>query len=367
MNIPERFQKLFKAALILLIIVLSAYLLKAGAPFFIPVAFGALLAMLLLPISLWLEKKGVNKALATILSMLVLVGSFALIVYFISFQISDLAQNSSQFEKQISEKYRQAQQYISTTLGIPPQKQDQMIKDQQSSSGGKMSAMITGLMNGIGGMLTNLILVLVYIFLFMYFRHYLKRFVLRIVPAGQADNAKDIMEKSQKVTQKYLTGLALMIVSLWIMYGIGFSIVGVKSALFFAILCGLLEIVPFIGNLIGNGLAIIVSLMQGGDMNVVIGILITYAVVQFFQSYILEPLVVGREVNINPLFTILSLVAAEMIWGIPGMILAIPVMGVAKIICDHIEPLRPYGELIGEDKKEDSGMIRKVKQLFKRK
>jgi predicted PurR-regulated permease PerM len=95
----------------------------------------------------------------------------------------------------------------------------------------------------------------------------------------------------------------------------------------------------------------------------VIGVLVTYGLVQFFQSYVLEPLVVGAEVNINPLFTIVGLVAGEMIWGIPGMILAIPLMGVVKIICDHIEPLQLYGQLIGSDKKKGSEFKKKIKSF----
>ena len=89
----------------------------------------------------------------------------------------------------------------------------------------------------------------------------------------------------------------------------------------------------------------------------ILGVLITYATVQFIQTYLLEPLVVGRGVNINPLFTIAGIVAGELVWGVPGMILAIPLMGIAKIICDHIEPLKPYGFLIGEEKKSKTGVI----------
>jgi predicted PurR-regulated permease PerM len=74
-------------------------------------------------------------------------------------------------------------------------------------------------------------------------------------------------------------------------------------------------------------------------------------VVQFLQTYILEPLVVGREVNINPLFTIVALVTGEMIWGIPGLVLALPLLGILKIICEHVEPLHPYAYLIGGEKK----------------
>jgi predicted PurR-regulated permease PerM len=85
--------------------------------------------------------------------------------------------------------------------------------------------------------------------------------------------------------------------------------------------------------------------------------------VQFIQTYVLEPLVVGAEVNINPLFTIMGLVAGEVLWGIPGLVLAIPLLGIAKIVCDHVEPLKPYGDLIGQEKKE-SGLKKKTKAFF---
>lgn len=75
----------------------------------------------------------------------------------------------------------------------------------------------------------------------------------------------------------------------------------------------------------------------------------------------------GAEVNIHPMFTIIGIVAGEMVWGIPGMVLAIPLMGITKIVCDHVEPLKPFGFLIGEEKKpKDSGFVDKLKGLFKR-
>lgn len=354
-------QKLIRAAIILLILVLTALILKFGKPFLVPLTFAGLFAMLLLPITVWLEKKKIHKAIATFLSVLVLVAFFAAIISFVWWQVSDLAQNTTKIEQQVSEKYQQIREYISTTLGVSEQKQDAMMKKQQESSGGKVSSMVTGIVTGIGSFLTNTLLVLVYIFLLIYFRGHIKRFILRWVKEPDKENAREVIHSAQKVTQKYLTGMALMIIGLWIMYGIGFTIAGVKNALFFAVLCGLLEIVPFVGNLIGNVLTILMSVIQGGDSNVIIGILITYATVQFIQSYILEPLVVGAEVNINPLFTIIGLIAGELVWGIPGMVVAIPILGVTKIICDHIDSLRPIGELIGEDKKEDSGFKKKMK------
>ena len=98
-----------------------------------------------------------------------------------------------------------------------------------------------------------------------------------------------------------------------------------------------------------------------------IGIVITYVVVQFIQGWVLEPLILGPQVKINPLFTILALVLGELLWGISGIILAIPITAIFKIICDHIEPLKPYGFLIGEinDGKKEGKFIKKIKNNFR--
>jgi len=142
------------------------------------------------------------------------------------------------------------------------------------------------------------------------------------------------------------------------MYSVGFSIVGLTGAIFFAILCGIFEIVPFIGNLIGNLVAILAVLAQGGDAAMVLGILAVYLTVQFLQSYILGPLVVGQRVNINPLFTIMALVVGELLWGIAGMAMAIPLLGIVKIVCDNVPELYAYGMLIGPAKpRKDSTRV----------
>ena len=78
------------------------------------------------------------------------------------------------------------------------------------------------------------------------------------------------------------------------------------------------------------------------------GIIVVYGIVQLIQGWLLEPLILGPQVKINPLFTIIVLVLGQLLWGIPGIILAIPLTAILKIICDHIEPLKPYGFLIGE-------------------
>jgi len=349
----------------LLFFILSAVILYYARKFLIPIAFGLLFAMLFTPLSAKFEGMGINRAGAALLCILVFLGVITGVIMLLSWQVSDLSEDVSQMQQKLSTLWAQTQQWIVEKFDITIEKQQQLIKEQQSSGGGGAGRMAATFASSIFSTLVNFILVLVYIFLFMYYRRRIKDSIVKLVPAGEKENTTKIVRDASKVSQQYLFGLGSMIVILWIMYGIGFSIVGVKSAILFAIICGLLEIVPFIGNLTGTSLTLLMVLSQGGNAQMVIGVVVTYMLVQFIQTYILEPLVVGAKVNINPLFTILILVGAEMVWGIPGMVLAIPIMGIVKIICDHIEPLKPYGYLIGENsgKTQESNWIKKLKAL----
>lgn len=354
-----------KTVFTLLLLILAITGLYYAKEFLVPIAFAGILAMLLLPISRKLEGKGWNRGLSVLASVLVLLTVLAGIITLLAWQLNDLAQDIERVQGKLNQFISSLQEFISDRLSISKTRQDKLIEDQQSSSSAGGATAGIAVLKFITGFFTNVILVMVYIFLFMFFRSHLKKFILKLVPSSNKTKTLSVIDQSCHVSQKYLGGLAAMIFCLWIMYGIGFTIVGVKNAFFFAVLCGLLEIVPFIGNLTGTGLTILMVVVQGGGGGMVMGVIITYGIVQFIQTYLLEPLVVGAEVNINPLFTILALVLGELLWGIPGMVLAIPLTGILKIIMENIESLQPYAFLIGENKtKKDSSLVKKLKGFF---
>lgn len=348
-------------------ILLFLFLLFAGLiyarPFLVPLTFASLFAMLFLPMSQWLQEKGLHKAIAVLLCIIALLAIITGVLSLLYWQVSDLAKDAAQIQQNLLNKLEQLRNFVNNTLGISRTKQKELLKDGGSfSMGGTFSQAFLG----IGGFLTDTVLFLVYLFLLLYYHTFLKKFVLMLVPQEKKAKTSSIIENCRQVAQKYLSGLALMIMCLWVLYSIGFSIVGVRNAIFFAVLCGLLEIVPFVGNLVGNMITMLMVIAQGGNPSMILGILVTYGIIQFFQTYLLEPLVVGAEVNINPLFTIAGLVVGELVWGIPGMVLAIPVMGIAKIVCDNVEELKPFGFLLGTEKKrKDSPFLEKIKVRFR--
>lgn len=347
-----------KTVLILLLFFLGIAALIFAKPFLVPVLLAGLFAMLFLPLASRLEKAGVNRALASLFCLLIFVLIIAAILGLVYWQINSLVADIGNVQAKLQSLISTISEYIDRTFGITREQQEKVI-DQQTE---KASGGITD----IGGMIMNVIvhtlLVLVYVFLFLYYRGRIKNFILKIVPKREDGNTESAIDDIKRVSHQYLTGIGMMILTLWIMYGIAFSIIGLKHALLFAILCGLLELVPYVGNFTGNLLAAIMAVTQGGGTGMVIGILITYALIQFIQTYIIEPLVVGTEVNINPLFTIIGLILGELIWGISGLVLAIPLLAFVKIICDHIPSLQPYGYLLGRDKTES--FIGRMKNMF---
>lgn len=349
-----------KKLLVLFLVFAGLYFAKA---FLMPLAIGGILATLFLPLCQKMEEKKVTKGLAALSCLLVLLISVAAIGALLGWQVSQLTNDFSVVIERAINTIDTIQEYIFTHFGISAEKQSQILKNEQPS--------VTGIVQVVAGSLAsifaNFILVMAYVFLLLFYRNHLRHFFLRLTPLSQQHEMDHILYSIAHVSQQYLLGMAKMIVCLWIMYGIGFSIIGVENALFFAILCGLLEIIPFVGNITGTTLTILVAVVHGAGLPLIAGIIITYLVVQFIQEWLLSPIILGPQVKINAFTTIVALVLGELIWGIPGIFIAIPIVAMFKIVCDHIESLKPYGFLIGETetKNGESGLVKKMRTLFK--
>ena len=330
-----------KKLLLIFLIVAGLY---GAKEFLIPLIIGGILATLFLPFSHWMEQRRIPKGLAAFFCLLTLLAFLTTLFWLIGWQISALVADVTQIKEKSIETITKTQEYIFNHLGLSVKQQTELLNSEKPS----LTYIMQTTFGSFAYLFTTLILVFVYVFFLLYYRSHIKNFLLKLTAPPQRPEMEQVISSCTVVSQQYLLGLAKMIVCLWIMYGIGFSAIGVENALFFAVLCGLFEIVPFIGNITGTTLTVLVTALHGGNLTTLGGIVLTYGIVQLVQGWVLEPLILGGQVKINPLFTIIALVIGELIWGIPGIILAIPMTAIFKILCDHVEPLKPYGFLIGE-------------------
>jgi len=128
-------------------------------------------------------------------------------------------------------------------------------------------------------------------------------------------------------------------------------IIGVRHALFFGIFAAILTIIPYIGVFIGSWLPTLYALAMYDSIWVAAAVIGSFTAIQSLEGNFITPNIVGSKVSINPLVAIVALLTGAMIWGISGMIMFVPFIAMLKVIFDHIEPLKPFGLVLGTDKK----------------
>ena len=124
-------------------------------------------------------------------------------------------------------------------------------------------------------------------------------------------------------------------------------ILGIEYALLLGIIGALLNVIPYIGGLVAVAIPMIVALATKSSL-VCVYILIIYYIIQLIDNNYIVPKIVASKVKINALFSIIVVIAGNALWGIPGMFLSIPLLAIVKLIFDHIEPLKPWGFLLGD-------------------
>ena len=324
----------------------------------IPIAIASLLSMLLMPLDRKLRSIGINKGISILICDFIVLLAFAGLFLLVSAQINSVINDWPEIKERVEPLIEKARTTIQEKTGSS-------ISSYLPDKAGFAQRLQT-FSGSFLGAISSTLLVFIYIFFFMFYRHKFKGFILRMVPDEKKAKSEKVIAKASKVSQQYLTGKMITITILAICYAVSFSILGIRYAILISILAAILDLIPYIGNIIAFILTASLAFISGGEVNTFIWLGITFAVIQFLQSYILEPFIVGQKVNLNPLFTILAVIVGGAIWGVAGMILAIPVLGILKVIFDNVPALNPFGYLIGDDQNgsAESGIISKIKTWF---
>ena len=186
----------------------------------------------------------------------------------------------------------------------------------------------------------------VYVFFMTFYRNKFRNFVLMVTLPGKHEATKKVMDQISDVTRKYVGGIVAVVLILCVLNSFGLWIVGIKYAIMFGILSALMNLIPYFGTLIGATIPLTFTLLSGTPEKA-IGVLILFIIIQFTENNILTPNITGGSVQINPFFTIIGIVFGGMLWGIPGMLVAVPLLGTLKIIFENVNTLQPYEFLMG--------------------
>lgn len=204
-------------------------------------------------------------------------------------------------------------------------------------------------------------LVFIYVFFFLLYRQKVKKSLLKLIPHGQRKRTSDIINNSIDVAKSYLAGKFLLILFLAVFYSGGMLLIGVKYAIFAGIVAAILTLIPYFGNIIGGGIALLLASVSGGSLWVILGVAGVFLIGQMIENYVLEPYIVGRQVELNPIVIIVVVVLGEAVWGVMGMVLAVPVTAIVKVIFDNIPMTEALGYTLGnEDIGGGNGIFKKL-------
>ena len=307
--------------------------LKVLSPLFI----GFVVAWLFAPLVSKMTKKGISRILASIIVYIVfvlfLVLFFRIFIPIIYKELNELIGTLPGIMNKITTFIDDVFAKIDAP-GVDIEKMKNSVLSAVTAYGNSISSnipttivsMMSSLFSGLGSIFFGLIIGLYMLFDF----DNVTVLFLKLIPKRHQMETAELLENIGKEVRKCVNGTLLVACMVFVCDTIGFSIVGLKSALLFGLFCGITDLIPYIGPYIGTAVATVVGLTQSPLTG--IGVLIIAVIVQLVESYILQPVVMSRATNLHPVTIICGLLIFGHFFGIIGMILATPIMSIFKVI-----------------------------------
>ncbi|WP_111670231.1 AI-2E family transporter [Algoriphagus litoralis] len=328
-------------AYFLIILVLGAIILIEGSFILVPLVWGIFFAVALNPISSWLERKRIPRGLAVFTSILMVslvsLGIFYLLVNQMLGLIKEIPEIGNNLESKLSRYLQELSQLVGIDLAMPVQ---------------GISFFPEGDFNKTlietGKSLTLAGIVPLYTFLLIYYKDFFMEFLVRISTQNK-DQILTWAEDSGRVIQSYLVGLIRVTGIVAILAGTFFYFLGVNYFILFAAFIAILNLIPYVGVFISSFFVILYVFLTTDSL---VYPIVTFAVlwgIQLLENNIITPLVVGSKVKVNALAVILAILLGGWLWGISGMVLFIPLVGVLKITLEKNPDLSPYAYLLGDE------------------
>lgn len=351
-------------------VMLSVYAMITAKSILVPLLFAIFLSILLTPVAGWMEKYKIPRVLSSFLAILLGVLVVFGVGFFFYNQMTAFVNDADTIILRLEEILYSVDSFLSSWFSIEGEiNLERIVLELREYIQSNITSLSRGLSSA-ASVITNVFLVPVFMFLILLFRSQLKNFVMMAF-GGKNDSEnrriRVIIIKIRVLIQNYITGVLIVIAILSVLNSILLLIIGVDHAIFFGVFAAMLNIIPFVGPLLGSILPIIYALITMDSLIYPLIIMLGFYVIQLFEGNLFTPTIVGSQVSMNALATLLLIFVGAQIWGLAGMILFIPIGAIMKIIFDEVESLQPFGYVMGrraDDKSEErSRLAKRVSQL----
>ena len=340
-----------RLAQVLISIISLVYIAVIGQSLLAPLIFALLFSMLLLPFATFLEYRlHFPRALSSMTALLTLIIGIAGVFTILGSQLTALAQDWPAFKEQVLDTTKSLQNWIEVTFHVDSKEQMNYINGSATKAVNTGTTLIGNTLLSVSSILLSMLFIFLYTFFILLHRRLLLRFIVALFEQHSVI-VYDIVSQIQYIVKKYIVGLFLQMLLVTGLTCIAFWIIGVKYAFLLGLITGILNLIPYIGILTALLLASLITFATAGTGQVLF-VLLAIVGIHLVDSNYIMPKIVGSKVKINTLIALIGLVLGEMVWGITGMFLSIPIIAIFKVIFDRVEGLNPWGILLGEDESQ---------------
>lgn len=339
-----------------------------GASLFIPLMFGVFFATLIMPLLMWFERKtNMGKTWSSFIGTFIVFLGVGLLIFFFIQQLGIFLRDIMESRNEIMQYFQDLQERMAVNTGFSLQQQEKLFEDSLTQILNVTQTYVSGFLAEVTSIILNFLLVLILMFLLLLNRDKFVTFLTMYIKKERQEETREIINQTRKVAHKYLWGRIQVMSILSLMYVVLFTAYDLRHTGLLILFGALITIIPYIGPFISGTVPILFLIIFGGTTGEIISFTIIIVIIQLIESYVLEPLIIGSEVEQSPLFIILAIMLGGMIWGPAGLILFVPIFSILKILFDHTKGLEPVGFLVGYERPgSEESIFDKIKRKIKK-
>jgi predicted PurR-regulated permease PerM len=322
-------------------------LLYFGRDILIPLSFASLISFVLYPACAWLERKGVGRLAAVILTVIgiILLGLF--VVALLISQLVAFMEEWPALQEKISRSFQDLSRFLVDVLGLSVARQQSILQRVSDQSDGNLLNMLARALSASASSGIMLFLIPVYSVLILYYRQQWLHILYRIFSGETHESLREILFQTVQTYYNFIKGMALVYLIVGILNSVGLWLLGIPHAVLFGFVASVLTFIPYVGIIGGSLLPIAMAWITYDSLWYPLGIVAVFAFVQYLEANVIFPLAVSSRLNVNTMIMLIAIFVGAIVWGMAGMILFVPFVGIAKLIADHNPKWKTVSMILG--------------------
>ncbi len=331
-------------------IVYGALLLYFGRDILIPVSFAALISFVLYPVCAWLERKGVGRLTAIILAVALIVILGMLIIALLISQLVSFIEEWPVLLQKINRSFEDISRFLVDALGMSREQQRNLFERISGESGGNILPILRSALSASAASALMLFLIPVYAVLILYYRHQWIHILYRLFPGERQESLQEILLLTIKTYYNFIKGMAIVYLAVGLLNSAGLWLLGVPHPVLFGFVASILTFIPYIGIIAGSLLPVTMAWITYDSIWYPLGVVGIFSFIQYLEANVIFPLAVSSRLNVNALVMLIAIFVGAIVWGMAGMILFVPLVGIAKLIADHNPRWKTVSMILGVEK-----------------